>query len=210
MDRLPNPRVQRTRSSPSARHSPLTRHPLGVSLNTDRRGAAFRFLFVLVNVVFISSVSARPCEACSCLPRPPVLEAVEGSRAVFRGKVLRIDDQLNLPKQAWMAIRLGATTLFGATYPDFSPRSYGKRVWFEVDGVWKGDVSRTVALFNDRTSGECGYPFRVNESYLVYVYPLRDIWADTGWCTRTKRTADAAEDLAILGVPMAPEASGNR
>ena len=25
----PNPRVQRTRSSPSARHSPLTRHPLG-------------------------------------------------------------------------------------------------------------------------------------------------------------------------------------
>ena len=24
----PNPRVQRTRSSPSARHSPLTRHPL--------------------------------------------------------------------------------------------------------------------------------------------------------------------------------------
>jgi hypothetical protein len=26
---LPNPRVQRTRSSPSARHSPLTRHPLG-------------------------------------------------------------------------------------------------------------------------------------------------------------------------------------
>jgi hypothetical protein len=28
----PNPRVQRTRSSPSARHSPLTRHPLGGSL----------------------------------------------------------------------------------------------------------------------------------------------------------------------------------
>ena len=27
--RPPNPRVQRTRSSPSARHSPLTRHPLG-------------------------------------------------------------------------------------------------------------------------------------------------------------------------------------
>ena len=25
----PNTRVQRTRSSPSARHSPLTRHPLG-------------------------------------------------------------------------------------------------------------------------------------------------------------------------------------
>ena len=26
---LPSPRVQRTRSSPSARYSPLTRHPLG-------------------------------------------------------------------------------------------------------------------------------------------------------------------------------------
>jgi hypothetical protein len=26
---LPNTRVQRTRSSPSAPHSPLTRHPLG-------------------------------------------------------------------------------------------------------------------------------------------------------------------------------------
>ncbi len=29
MSRLPNPRVQRTRSAPSAPHEPLTRHPLG-------------------------------------------------------------------------------------------------------------------------------------------------------------------------------------
>jgi hypothetical protein len=30
----PNTRVQRTRSSPSAPHSPLTRYPLGGSMNT--------------------------------------------------------------------------------------------------------------------------------------------------------------------------------
>jgi hypothetical protein len=33
MQGSPNPRVQRTRSSPSARGSPLTRHPLGRTTN---------------------------------------------------------------------------------------------------------------------------------------------------------------------------------
>jgi hypothetical protein len=32
----PNPRVQRTRSSPSARHEPLTRHPLGATKSSLR------------------------------------------------------------------------------------------------------------------------------------------------------------------------------
>ena len=39
MNSLPNPRVQRTRSSPSARHEPLTRHPLGRRIIADESAA---------------------------------------------------------------------------------------------------------------------------------------------------------------------------
>ena len=38
--RRPNTRVQRTRSSPSAPHSPLTRNPLGSRRSTQQFGQA--------------------------------------------------------------------------------------------------------------------------------------------------------------------------
>ena len=46
----PNPRVQRTRSSPSARHSPLTRHPLGSPVC----GVAYRRLAWLAILVLLA------------------------------------------------------------------------------------------------------------------------------------------------------------
>ena len=66
--RSPNPRVQRTRSSPSARHSPLTRHPLG-------RGIRLRFVSLagndklLISPPFLSSRDERDPYTCRRIPR---------------------------------------------------------------------------------------------------------------------------------------------
>ena len=52
----PNPRVQRTRSSPSARHSPLTRHPLG-----SRRSRTATAAALLLTVLGLPSAALAKC-----------------------------------------------------------------------------------------------------------------------------------------------------
>ncbi len=57
---LPNTRVQRTRSSPSARHSPLTRRPLGAAVNcSGPRAVSYSNCYH----------SVRPAAAIVAIPR---------------------------------------------------------------------------------------------------------------------------------------------
>ena len=112
--------------------------------------------------------------ACVCEAPRTVEEAFAKSSAVFVGKVTKIYRPF--------LDRLGIT------------RTYGHRVKFEIKKRWKGPITKTIVV-TTRLSGEaCGYPFKENKEYLVYVV---DEPADiqTGICTGTKDLADA--DLEI-------------
>jgi hypothetical protein len=142
--------------------------------------------------------------ACSCTSPAPVDRAVQDSRAVFAGRVMAIRDRLTLPKEGWRIVRFAAAALFDAPEPDDSPREYGLEVELAVDRVWKGVLPQTATVLTGRGGGDCGYPFRIGESYLVYLYPYDERWEDTSICSRTRRLSAAAGDLALLGAPTAP------
>jgi hypothetical protein len=80
---------------------------------------------------------------------------------------------------------------------------HGKRIRLRVKTVYRGedldddDEGETVEVWT--AFGDCGYPFQLGETYLVYADSDEesDVMT-TGACTRTRRLSDAGEDLAYL------------
>lgn len=73
-------------------------------------------------------------------------------------------------------------------------------VTFRVIESWKRVRTKTVKIVTPRPKpANCGYDFRVGESYLVYVQIVGDGELWTGICSRTMELAKAAEDLQVLG-----------
>ena len=112
-----------------------------------------------------------PVQGCSCLPPPPPKKALEGSAAVFSGKVteVKIVDQT-------------------------------KHVTIEVDRVWKGKVGEKVVVTTAVHSATCGFNFTTkgDATYLVYCYETKAGLA-TNICTRTTTLAAGAADIKELG-----------
>src|SRR5262249_10049444 len=72
-----------------------------------------------------------------------------------------------------------------------------RRIRFDVAEAFRGVSGATVDVLTGLGGGDCGYPFRVGERYLVYAQASTDgSTLDTGICTRTRPIGDAAEDLA--------------
>ena len=80
---------------------------------------------------------------------------------------------------------------------------HGKRIRLRVKTVFRGedldddDDGSTVEVWT--AFGDCGFPFQVGETYLVYADDDEesDVMT-TGACTRTRRLSDAGDDLAYL------------
>ena len=74
---------------------------------------------------------------------------------------------------------------------------------FTVSKKWKGVAGKTVSIASNGSSAACGINFDSDRDYLVYAFKNKgDDQLQTNLCTRTKRVADAAADLAELGAPM--------
>jgi hypothetical protein len=125
----PNPRVQRTRSSPSARHSPLTRHPLGAIARQTAAGAPSRKLCagsrfaVPVASRMVAVEGARQRRRCSARRPPagcgPTTSAPETGRSVSRARSWHQTTCLSArpPSQSASVWRAGGdreTSLMGA------------------------------------------------------------------------------------------------
>lgn len=123
---------------------------------------------IALALVFTAHHSAR---ACSCIPPPPPLEALEQADAVFSGTVISI-------------------------VSDGSQMSRNDIVSFQVEKVWKGVTSRTVQLTTASTGAACGYGFREGTAYLVYAHGTPDLSVNS--CSRTKLLVNAQEDLFAL------------
>jgi len=90
-------------------------------------------------------------------------------------------------------------------------------VKFKVERWWKGNGSGEVVMFTSETKIQDGirwvteedFKFRKGESYLVYAHcSLGDL--RTNECKRTRRLAEAEEDLRELGQGSEPTNKENR
>ena len=139
------------------------------------------FRVVVAAGLGISVVEAA--NACSCPTLPAPTDALTGSRAVFEGAVVE--------KRAVLA------QYDGWYFP-------AEEVVFRVTRAWKGAAEQEVTLLEEFNN--CASRFSGSESYLVY--------ASAHWrqparlsaikCSRTKRIARAAADIAALGPPGSP------
>jgi len=127
------------------------------------------FLFSII--VFLTFDTNQYAYACSCASRggPSPSEAFEKSTAVFSGEVIEIDknDSSNI-----------------------------KTVKFDVQRVWKGVSGNQTTVITGSGDANCGYPFVMNETYLIYAVgdPLY-----TQSCGRNTLFADSYDDLRVLG-----------
>jgi hypothetical protein len=111
--------------------------------------------------------------ACSCMPWPPPLEALDEATAVFTGRIVE------------------------ATPTDVE-RGFDYKI--EVHQVWKGVSSEHVFVNTDDVA-MCGLYMEVGKNYLVYAYgEPGDLWSHN--CSRSREVDFAAEDIAALGDPI--------
>jgi hypothetical protein len=110
------------------------------------------------------------------------------------------------PAQARVALGRAAVVVLGrVTRIRAGPYAGPVEVTLEVRSRWKGaDSPSQVVATSSLGSGDCGFPFSVGESYLVFGYPAAARPPDVGMCDFTMPLADAAPVLAHLPVPSAP------
>ncbi len=123
-----------------------------------------------------------PTYACSCVTPGSPSEELEASVLVFAGEVVSVEEQRSL---------LG---LISSTDPT--------TVEFRVHTVWKGQVGESISLVTARLGASCGFTFSTGKRYVVY---SRDE-STVSLCSRTTPSAQAEEDLAVLGDGKTPEA----
>lgn len=141
-----------------------------------------RFTLLVASIVALFS-SAYEAHACSCLPPPPVAQAVAEADAVFMGTVVSFE--------------LASSTT--------------ERVArFDRMQIWKGNPRAITEIFTPENEAACGFDFRVGETYLVYANRDDSGKLFTHLCTRTWFASGAQQDLKYLAdFSMFPLARGN-
>lgn len=144
------------------------------------RWAARALLWGGLLAAFCLTSSARPAHACRC-KQGALPDALAGATAVFEGLVTSVDK------------------VQGA---EGAPASLDAH--FKVVSVWKGsDNAEQVSVRTALSSAACGVKFEPGVSYLVFAHGEDDALQVTS-CSRTRRTSEAAEDLAALGAGVTP------
>jgi len=132
-------------------------------------------LSILLSILSLSFYSSTGY-ACSCLPPGTPQEELAKMDAVFKGKVLEVDEKFN------------STT----------------KVKLSVSETWKGVNSKEVVIYTAMDSAACGVYFEKNKEYLVYAH-LEDGEYTTYLCSRTAEIPQAQSDLKELGEGTAPQ-----
>lgn len=122
---------------------------------------------------FLLVFSLASAIACSCIPPRDVQTELNESYAVFQGRVVEMDESM---------------------------MNYEYTVTLDVEKSWKGISEETIEVKTALDSAACGYPFELNNTYLVYAVQFEgDTWVYS--CGRTALLEDAEADLAELGAP---------
>jgi hypothetical protein len=136
-----------------------------------------KIIFLAFAFVFVFAVSATNIFACSCsLPKgnksieQQVKEAFKNSTVVFSGEVLEV---IKKPDNFFVTVR------------------------FKLEKTWSNkDLRKDIIVSTGQGSGDCGYPFEVGKSYLVYAYGETNS-LKTNICYRTT-FIESNKDIAVL------------
>ena len=117
-------------------------------------------LLFLTFLAFMRTIAV----ACSCGPTPPVSKAFAQASAVFVGRCISSKLVYRRPND------------LGGAYYEYT---------FEVARSWKGVAGKKETLVKSGIGGgDCGYPFQIGESYILYCYGDNGILR-TNVCART-------------------------
>lgn len=128
--------------------------------------------FLLLKMLFIRLITSINSYACSCDRLPDVSEAAKSSELIYTGQVVSIKlfHQRRLPVEYV--------------------------VEFVVDKVFKGKQTKYIKLRN-ASAGACGFPFKVNERYLVYSSKYKGKFGASK-CNGTKHLSKSSVDIRRL------------
>jgi hypothetical protein len=152
----------------------------------------FRLPLALILILMLDAPAAG---ACSCMTPLTAADQFRSAHLVFLGKVESIEDRRTRIRRFLLMVRELIGQAPEMDWPAYE-RSNGFEVTFRAVTTWKGPPKREVRVLTGRGGGDCGYPFKVGETYLVYAY-VNEV-AYTGICTRTHEAAIAGDDLADL------------
>ena len=142
----------------------------------DPRIKSILLFSALIFIFFVSTA-----DACSCMPPGEIQDEIDGSSAIFFGKVI----EEKLPKG------------FMRNSADSSYYT------FEVQGIWKGPPYKTLTISTAASTASCGYPFEVGKEYLVFASGTYDDLS-AYLCSRTGLISDSGKDLVLLGDAVLP------
>lgn len=160
-----------------------------------------RIKHILMTVFFVCLLlNAAQILACLCA-NLSAEEAIKKSTAVFSGKVVGFEYRKGIPNE----------------FRDSQARETGEKVDYEtkvvkiqVEQWWKGNIPKEVIMITNNTRtetsgsfGGCDFNFKEGETYLIYA-TSDDTGLRTNACTRTRKIADAEEDLDTLGTGKEP------
>lgn len=146
---------------------------------------------------------ASPAEACKCIPPPPPEEAFQDADAVFVGVVEKRN--LSVLADFWFRAKVVAGRLVGADWEnDDAYERTLPRFTFRLLSTWKGSATDRLRLVTGHGNGDCGFPFKISERYLVYADADEQGVLYTSICSRTRPEPDAQEDLEFLETVLAP------
>lgn len=119
--------------------------------------------------------------ACSCMAAGPPCQAFGSASAVFVGTVTGARERKAAAK--------------GDEEINWTPIVFK----FTVLQPFLGVEAAEFEVATGRGGGDCGYGFRKGETYVVYAHEASaGSTPVTGICTRTRRVAEAADDLEFL------------
>ncbi|HKP52587.1 MAG TPA: hypothetical protein VJ183_08035 [Chloroflexia bacterium] len=147
----------------------------------NRLLAAVTILFILFGAQLRTPSAVH---ACSCGGPSTAREALEGSDAVFFGRVISVtgaSEQVQQVSHGYISIA----------------------VVLEVISIWKGVSAGQVTVYTGSGGGDCGVSFEVGELRLVYANAADDGRLGTGICSYF-RPADAPKDVDELGPGIPP------
>jgi hypothetical protein len=137
--------------------------------------SAFIALIVFASLTWLT----QTVSACTCMPSGLPCQAYWTTSTIFTGEVIEIT----------------ATPSDNERLPGYSQ----KLVRFAVSEPFRGVSGTLIDAITGNGGGDCGYPFRVGNSYLVYAYrDPKDNKLYANICSRTRPLSEAGEDLEYI------------
>jgi hypothetical protein len=126
----------------------------------------------LLTTLAVCAIGLLPkaADACSCAVPGSACDAAWGAEAVFVGNVVSIESSSVGERRVQLAV---------------------------VEG-FRGFQLSQVTLVTGYGQADCGYPFQIGESYVVYAHRSPQGQLSTNICSRTRLVRNAPEDLTYL------------